>query len=171
MVRKTLLVAGFVGMILTAMAGTAFATPPAMTLSSFEATSTGGVIDGGVRTISVTNLNGETLTAHTVDLGPAPCDCVVTGDTSGTGVLVDGTWIAGDIAPGETVEITFHYGQADKGQPDAGYPDEQPAAVVAPVIPSGTPPIGTILIVGGIALILTLAVTWLMRRPRPIPIS
>ncbi len=157
MVRKTLLIVGLVGVILTAIAGAALAAPPAMTLSSFEATSTDGVIDGGVRTISVTNINAETLTDHTVDLGQAPCDCVVTAGTSGTGILVDGTWIAGDIAPGETVEITFHYGQ--------------PTPIAAAVVPPSTPPIAAILLAAGIALILTVAVTWVVRHPRPIPIS
>lgn len=161
MVRKTLFVVGLVGMILTGIAGAALAAPPAMTLSSFEATSTDGVIDGGVRTISVTNINEETLTAHTVDLGQAPCDCVVTTAISGAGALVEGVWMAGDIAPGETVEITFHYGQ----------PSGQQTPAVASVPPPGTPPLTTTLIASGIALMAALAAMWAVRRPMPIPIA
>lgn len=90
-------------------AASALAAPPAMTLSSFEATATDGVIDGGTRSISVTNLGSDTLVAYTVDLGEAPCDCVVDEITGGIGTIEDGVWVLGDLAPGDSAEITFTY--------------------------------------------------------------
>ena len=82
-----------------------------MTLSSFEPTVADGVVVGGVRTITVTNVLNEPLEAHSVDLGPAPCDCVVSGITAGTGEVTGGLWSVETLAPGETATVTFFYGQ------------------------------------------------------------
>lgn len=111
MVRKLLTVGIIASAMTTALAGAALAAPAAMTLSSFEPTTTDGVIDGGARTISVTNLDDKTLQRHTIELGQAPCECVVTAVTSGTGVITDGTWLVGDLGPGETATVSFSYGQ------------------------------------------------------------
>lgn len=97
--------------LMVMFAASALAAPPAMTLSSFEATSTDGVIDGGTRTISVTNFGAETLTAHAVELGEAPCDCVVSSVSGGIGSIENGVWSVGDLAPGASAEITFTYGR------------------------------------------------------------
>ncbi|MEZ5175742.1 MAG: hypothetical protein R2823_06005 [Acidimicrobiia bacterium] len=108
MVRKTLLVVGGAVVLVLATVSTAVAAPPAITLSSYAADTVGGVVAGGTRSISVTNTTASTLTDHRVDLGPAPCDCVVTDAPAGT--IVDNTWLVGDVRPGETVEITVIYG-------------------------------------------------------------
>ncbi len=92
------------------LAGAALAAPPAKTLSSFEPAATDGVIVGGVRTITVTNVLNAPIEAHTVDLGQAPCDCDVSGITSGSGEITDGLWSVGTLAPGETATVTFSYG-------------------------------------------------------------
>ena len=107
--RRLLLVTTAATTLLVVFAGSALAAPPAMTLSSFEATATDGVVDGGTRTISVTNFGTETLSSHRIELGEAPCDCIVSGVAGGAGTLEDGTWIVGDLGPGESVEITFTY--------------------------------------------------------------
>ncbi|MDA2979548.1 MAG: hypothetical protein O3B42_07305 [Actinomycetota bacterium] len=111
MVRKALVVGIIAATMIIGLAGAALAAPPAMTLSSFEPTAVDGVIVGGVRTITVTNLLNEPLDAHTVDLGQAPCDCVVSGITGGTGDITDDLWSVGTLAPGETATVTFSYGQ------------------------------------------------------------
>lgn len=154
MVRKTLFVVGLVGMLLTAMTGAAFGTTPVgVTLSSFEPTATDGVIDGGIRTISVTNTTEATLTGHTVDLGQAPCDCVVVATIDGVGTLVDGTWQVGDIAPGETVEISFLYGQPT------------PTTATTTGVGVGVGPF--LLLLVGAGVVLTAGTVWRLRQPAP----
>ena len=109
MVRKLFLITAVATLFVGLQAAAALAAPPAMTLSSFEATATDGVVDGGTRTISVTNISGETMVGHQVDLGDAPCDCVVAAVTGGAGTIDNNMWAVGDIAPGATAEITFTY--------------------------------------------------------------
>lgn len=153
MVRKTLFVVGLVGILLTATAGAAFgAAPVGMTLSSFEPTVTGGVIDGGIRTISVTNTTETTFTSHTVDLGQAPCDCVVTSTIAGVGTLAGGVWLVGDVTPGETVEISFLYGQ--------------PTPVAATSV--GVVLLVVLLVGVGVVAVAT-GTVWRLRQPAPTP--
>jgi len=130
MVRRISLVVSAASIMLLAIAGAAVAAPPGMTLSSFEATATDGVVDGGVRTISVTNISGEVMADHTVSLGAAPCDCVVSGVTGGVGTIEDGLWIVGDLAPGASAEITMTYGQPVQAASPLTFPEPGMLAVL-----------------------------------------
>ena len=65
------------------LAGAALAAPPAKTLSSFEPAATDGVIVGGVRTITVTNVLNAPIEAHTVDLGQAHATAMCQGSLLG----------------------------------------------------------------------------------------
>lgn len=127
MTRKLSLITAATTLFVGLFASSALAAPPAMTLSSFEASTTDGVIDGGTRTISVTNITDETMAGHLVELGEAPCDCVVASIVNGEGTIDDDVWFVGDLAPGATAEITFTYERdvvviATPSVPDSGAP-------------------------------------------------
>jgi hypothetical protein len=108
MIRKTLFAcAVLVGML--AMSGAALAAPPAMTLSSWETTSVDGVITGGTRTVTVTNILDEPIEGLTVPLDPTPCDCDIVSASTDAGTIDGFSWNVGTLLPGETKTLTLGY--------------------------------------------------------------
>ena len=94
---------------LFAMSGAAFAAPPAMTLSSWETTSIDGVITGGTRTVTVTNILDEPIDDLTVPLDPTPCDCDIVSASTDAGTIDGFSWNVGTLLPGETRTLTLGY--------------------------------------------------------------
>lgn len=90
------------------MVGAAIAAPTTTTLSSWESTVVEGQIVGGDRTVVVTNTTGERLPSHAIDLGPAPCDCVI-AEASSNQTVTDNTWSVPELQVGETASLTLRY--------------------------------------------------------------
>jgi hypothetical protein len=108
MIRRVLLAcAVLVGMM--AISGMALAAPPAMTLSSWETTSADGVITGGTRTVTVTNLLDEPIEALAVPLDPTPCECSIVSASTDAGTIDGFNWNVGTLDPGETKTLTLGY--------------------------------------------------------------
>jgi hypothetical protein len=80
-----------------------------MTLSSWETTSVDGVITGGTRTVTVTNVLDEPIEGLVVPLDPTPCDCNIVSLQTDTGTIDGFSWIVGTLQPGETRTLTLGY--------------------------------------------------------------
>ena len=108
MIRSTLFAcAVLAGMLVTS--GVALAAPPAMTLSSWETTSADGVITGGTRTVTVTNVLDEPIDGLVVPLDPTPCDCDIVSASADAGTIDGFSWNVGTLEPGETKTLTLGY--------------------------------------------------------------
>ena len=105
--RVVLTAAVLVGTL--AIAGVAVAAPPAMTLSSWEPTAVDGVITGGTRTVTVTNVLDQPIEGLSVALDPTPCDCDIVSATTNSGTIDGFSWNVGTLRPGETKTLTLGY--------------------------------------------------------------
>ena len=115
MVRKTVWVGILASAMMVWMVGTATAAPTTTSLSSWESTVVDGQIVGGERTVVVTNTTGQHLSSHTMDLGPAPCDCAIV-EASVDHVITDNAWVVPELDVGETASLTLRYGTPDTTQ-------------------------------------------------------
>jgi hypothetical protein len=108
---------------LVSIGGAALAAPPAMTLSSWETTSVDGVITGGTRTVTVTNVLDAPIEGLTVPLDPTPCDCDIVSASTDAGTIDGFSWNVGTLEPGETRTLTLGYELATSTTAAAWVPD------------------------------------------------
>ena len=81
---------------------------PMAVLSSFTADTRGATIIGGTRTVTVHNFATTDIGAS-VDLEPAPCDCIISYIAATQGTVSGSVWTIEALAGGRTATLTVAY--------------------------------------------------------------
>ena len=77
--------------------------------SSFQPIFSDQQIVGGLREVTVMNASGVAVMSVSIDLGPAPCTCVIESWVASHGMVTDGIWHIGELASDVTAILTVDY--------------------------------------------------------------